>query len=344
MKNFKLISCLLLLALAATSCRDLVVKPTAGDLNMEDFEAAWKRVHDVYPFLEFKKIDWDLIYTRYRPRVEKAEGDEFYLVLGDLLAELQDGHVYYRTDGGDEVYPFYPQRHIKDRHAYSPIVVRSYFDTSLLLTKSGSAEYGITPDNIGYVFLSDFHKEYLKNEFPGIVQFLSDTRGMIIDIRQKRGGSLDNVYAVVSRFITAPLAKPKLYLLGKLVEQTPFQPLAGTFIYTNRVVVLINGSTFSAGEHTAEILKQLPQVTAVGDVTGGGGAVSSDQSIETAAEYRLPSGKVICVGSGYIERYDGQLIEWNGVPPDIYVEQTETDVLNGRDKQLEFAIDLLKQL
>ena len=140
------------------SCKDLVVTEPESNLNVEDFEAAWKRIRDVYPYLEFKKINWDSIYTVYRPRAEAAQGDEFYLVLRDFLAELKDGHVYYRTKGGGEVYPYYPQRHFKDRHAYSPFVVRKYFDRELRLTESTTVEYEILPGNIGYAFLSDFHK------------------------------------------------------------------------------------------------------------------------------------------------------------------------------------------
>jgi len=113
------------------SCKDLVVTEPESNLNVQDFEAAWKRIRDVYPYLDFKKINWDSIYTIYRPRAEAAQGDEFYLVLRDLLAELKDGHVYYRTKGGGEVYPYYPPRHFKDRHAYSPFVVRKYFDREL---------------------------------------------------------------------------------------------------------------------------------------------------------------------------------------------------------------------
>lgn len=35
------------------------------------------------------------------------------------------------------------------------------------------------------------------------------------------------------------------------------------------------------------------------------------------------------------------MLEWNGVIPDIVVEQTETDRKQNRDKQLECAIQLL---
>jgi C-terminal processing protease CtpA/Prc len=116
----------------------------------------------------------------------------------------------------------------------------------------------------------------------------------------------------------------------------PFQP-QGPFQYTSPVVVLINGSTFSAGEFTTEILKQLPQVTAVGDTTGGGSVGGGDESL-----CLLPSGKSISIGFIDIRRYDGLPWEWLGIPPDIRVVQTEADILAGRDKQLEYAIDILK--
>ena len=332
----------LVLGILSFSCEDIIIKPATSNQNIEDFEAAWNRINDVYPFFEFKNINWDSIYSRYHPRVEAASGDEFYLVLHDLLAELKDGHVYYHTDGGGEVYPFYPQRHFKDRHAYSPFVVRTYFDKELRVTESRSAEYEILPNNIGYVFLSDFQENYLTNEFPGILEYLKNTEGLIIDIRQKRGGNPQNIEAVVSRFMNSSIDWPKLYYLDEPYPLNQLQP-RGPFTYTNPVVVLINGSTFSAGELCTEMLKQLPIVTAVGDTTGGGGGVGASGSGEIVSDYKLPSGKLISTPTGYFERYDGQPIEWLGVPPDIRIEQTEMDIINGRDKQLEFAINMLKQ-
>jgi len=341
MNKLKHLFCLAL-GILTFSCETIFIKPSASNLNMEDFEAAWNRINDVYPFFEFKNINWDSIYTIYHPRVEAARGDEFYLVLHDLLAELKDGHVYYHTDGGGEVYPFYPQRHFKDRHAYSPFVVRKYFDKALFLTVSETVEYGILPDNIGYIFLAGFHDDYLKNEFPAILEYLKNTKGLIIDIRQKRGGSSKNVEAVVTRFMTESLEWPNVYCLGELIDIPLFQP-KGPFAYTNPVVVLINGSTFSAGELTTEILKQLPNVTVVGDTTGGGlGSGSSCPSEKSISAFKLPSGKLISTPTGYFEGYDGQQIEWLGVPPDIRVEQTEEDIISGRDKQLEYAINMLK--
>lgn len=330
-----------LIAAFFIACDCLFVSEPESNLNMEDFEAAWQRVKSVYPYLAFKRIDWDSIYTVYRPRAEKARGDEIYLVLRDMLAELKDGHVYYQTNGGGEVYPYYPQRHFKDRHGYNPFVVRKYFDRELRLSESRSIEYEILLGNIGYLFISDFHEDYLIKEFSGILQYLRNTKGLIIDIRQKRGGGYDNVKAVVTRFMTAALPAPDFYLLGTKVDLPAFQP-RGPFIYTNPVIVLINGSTFSAGELCTEILKQLPNVTAVGDTTGGGSAGSQDNPPDAKGEFRLPSGKTIYIGTIDLRRYDGLPWEWLGIPPDIPVVQTEEDAGQGRDKQLEFAMDFLK--
>jgi hypothetical protein len=340
MKKLKLIICVLSGILVA-GCEDLFVKPVTSNLNVEDFEAAWNRINDTYPFLDYKHINWDSIYQVYRPRSESAQGDEFYFVLHDLLAELQDGHVYYQTEGGGEIYPFYPQRYFRVRHAYSPFVVRTYFDRELILTASGREEYGILPDNIGYIFLSSFHENYLISEFPSIMDYMKNTIGLIIDIRQKVGGSFQNIEAVAGHFIDAPFDWPKFYVLGELSEIAPFQPI-GSYTYNKPVVVLINGSTFSAGEITTEVLKQLPNITAVGDTTGGGGGASANNSPETRSDFKLPSGKLISVPNSYLARYDGQPFEWAGITPDILIQQTEEDIRNGRDKQLEYAIDMLK--
>ncbi|MBA7547612.1 hypothetical protein ES705_40041 [subsurface metagenome] len=86
-------------------------------------------------------------------------------------------------------------------------------------------------------------------------------------------------------------------------------------------------------------MKQLPQVTIVGDTTGGGGVASSNGRPEHVGAYELLSGKYIYIGTGYFERYDGGVIEWNGVPPDIQIQQTGKDAEKGIDKQLEFGIN-----
>lgn len=68
-------------------------------------------------------------------------------------------------------------------------------------------------------------------------------------------------------------------------------------------------------------------------VRGGGGSNEV---------FTLPSNKRIKIPTSYLRRFNGQLIEWNGVPPDIVVPQTGEDIRRGQDKQLERAIAMLK--
>ena len=340
MKPLKLILCVVLVILVL-GCKKQVTELDISAQNMEDFEAAWNRINDVYPFFEFKKIDWDSIYSVYRPRVEAARGNEFYAILQDLLAELKDAHVYYRSLLGGTVVPYSSPRQLRDQHAFSLPLVKTYFNTALLATEKGTAEYGILPDNIGYIFLSNLENDDLADEFPIIIEYMMNTKGLIVDMRQNHGGSIENIKVVVTRFLTSTLPWPGYYFLGELYPLDPLQP-QGPFIYTNPVVLLINGIVLSAGETTSEMLKHLSNVTAVGDTTAGGGGAASNHLVKTMGHFNLPSGIMINIPTGYGLRYDGQQIEWLGVPPDIRVEQTEDDIINGRDKQLEYAIDLLK--
>jgi C-terminal processing protease CtpA/Prc len=259
-----------------------------------------------------------------------------------MLAELKDVHVYYRRAFifRNQRYPYKSPRQIKDKNAISKSVIRKHFNKRLKSSKG--VLYGITPASIGYICFKSFHNSSLIDELPDIFKYLSNTKGLIVDLRSPRGGDYNVVLAFVNYFITTSMAKPELYILEK-IDQPPFQPSESEYTYIKPVVVLINGITISAGELTTQILKQLPNVTVIGDTTCGGGGASSGHILKAVGEYKLQNGVTIMVPTGYFKCYDGTHIEWNGVSPDIRIEQTESDINNGKDKQLEYAINYLNK-
>jgi C-terminal processing protease CtpA/Prc len=113
-----------------------------------------------------------------------------------------------------------------------------------------------------------------------------------------------------------------------------------SIIYTKPVVLWINGDSMSGAELFPGLMKQLSNVTVVGDTTLGGGC--NDVADDIQGDDWLPSGKYIHIGTTYVLRYYSEPIEWNGVLPDIRVPQTKDDIDQGRDKQLEYAIGLLR--
>ena len=117
-------------------------------------------------------------------------------------------------------------------------------------------------------------------------------------------------------------------------NQLQIQP-SGYVKYYKPVVILINGASFSCAELLPDLMKQLPNVTTVGDTTGGGGG--------STKFFSLPSGKRVRIPYAYFtQSKDGKMVEWNGIIPDVVVQQTAADVANGVDRQLEQTIKLLK--
>jgi C-terminal processing protease CtpA/Prc len=332
---------LVLVCTVLAGCEGLIVSAPESNQNVADFEAAWAWIDSVYPVFDIKQIDWDSVYAEYRPRAERALGDEIYQVLHDMLSVLKDPHVYYTTNGGARFYPHVSPRLLADRNEFSSQLVRTYFDGELHVAGKDGVEYGILNGNVGYIHITHFNEDNMMDDFPLVMAFVSETGGLIIDVRSNTGGDHDKVDAVVRMFIASEMAWPLAFKADGVREEPwpPIQPDGIHHQYVNPVVVLINGASLSSGELFPEVMKQLPNVTAVGDTTAG---ASCNDRGEFRGDRRLPSGKMIHIPTWCISRYDGVPWELVGIAPDIRVVQTEEDVAQGLDRQLEYAIGLLR--
>lgn len=334
MRLIRRLSTLLLLP-ALTGCSDLIVTEPENHLNVADFESAWQIVNTVYPFFQFKHINWDSLRTVFHPQAEAAKGDEIDGVLFNMLKELKDGHVRLQTRGGASVATYHPPRADRDRNAYSPLVVRRYCDRGLRLAGNQRIEYEILAENIGYLYVATLRREEpVLTGFDEALLYLKETKGLIIDVRHNGGGSDDNSIGIVQRLITSSMDLPPSPKPDGSMQQGSLIFPRGPFQYTKPVVLLVNGVCFSSCEDFAEMMKHVPTVTVVGDTTAGGSGAP--------AFFALPSGRQINVSTKDIRRYDGLPIEWNGVPPDFLVRQTEADIRQGKDNQLEFACEFLR--
>lgn len=332
---------IILLSILFAGCTDLIVEPKESKNNVDDFEITWEAVNSIYPLLDYKGIDWDSIYTIYSLHASQAKGDEIQELIFDLLKELRDPHVTIISNGGGFIRPYTAPRLLRDKDLYSPLIVRNYFNKELKLAINNTIEYEILENNKGYIYISNFNNQWLMEDFDKVLDYVKNTKGLIIDIRQNTGGNSKNFKRVIGRFIESPLEIPANYSKGGIpFDESSILPHEG-FIYKNPIVVLINGASISAGEVFPEILKQLPNVTAIGDTTAGGGANDVDwENIQ--GEYTLFCSMTIRISTIYVLRYDSVPIEWNGVLPDIRIENTKDDINQGRDKQLEYAIQYLE--
>ena len=81
-------------------------------------------------------------------------------------------------------------------------------------------------------------------------------------------------------------------------------------------------------------MKSLPNVTVVGDVTGGGCGLPFNSE--------LPNGWSVRFSAAPITGPDGKLTEF-GVEPDVKVDMAQNDISNGHDTILDYAFEILKQ-
>jgi C-terminal processing protease CtpA/Prc len=104
---------------------------------------------------------------------------------------------------------------------------------------------------------------------------------------------------------------------------------SGAWQFTKPMLLLTGRGCFSSTESFTLALGALPNVTVVGDTTGGGTGNPMTFTLAGAWTYSLPR---------WIE-YDSDMrvIEWSGIAPDRVIPASVTDFDAGRDPVIEFA-------
>lgn len=181
------------------------------------------------------------------------------------------------------------------------------------IIKVKSVKPKIIDKNILYVHIASFDEKVIKATKEAIAQY-SDTKGIILDLRNNPGGLLNQAVGLVDMFVSE----------GTIVSQkgreqkddTSFKANANTTIVPKKpVVILVNGGSASASEIVSGALQDFKRAVVVGKKTFGKGSVQvimplgDDEGIKlTIARYYLPSGRTI---------------QNKGVIPDIEVEMGE---------------------
>lgn len=327
MKKILRLFSFLFLALSFTACVD---EDVYEDSPSGNFEALWKIMDEHYCFFQEKGVDWDSVHAVYAPHFNAGMTDDQELeVLGNMLAELKDGHVnlfasfdYSRYWGFHEDYP----------KNYSDTLARHYLGTDYRI--SNGFKYRIMDDNVGYLRVSSFEDTIGAGNLDDILLYLQPCLGIIIDLRDNGGGMLTAAEALAARFTDKEILVGYMrHKTGKghndfsdMEEQT-LKPAKG-IRWHKPVVVLTNRSVYSAANEFVKYMRHCPHVTIVGDRTGGGAGLPFSSE--------LPNGWSIRFSACPMYDTDKQSTE-NGIEPDIKVGLRTDDFLRGRDTMIETA-------
>jgi len=181
---------------------------------------------------------------------------------------------------------------------------------------------------IAYVHMKNMGSGELENF---LIEMTSETyqrEALILDLRYNTGG---NVHDDVLQFLSQRTYLQWKYRNGEYADQPNFTPA------DQPIVLLINEQSLSDAEMTAAGFKELGLGTVIGMPTYRWIIFTSGKGLVDGSFYRLPSWGVYT--------FDEQNLEKTGVEPDIRVNQTFKDLIDGNDPQLQRAIrHILTQL
>lgn len=309
-----------------TTCLCLVLALFTGCIREEEydnsprgnFEALWRIIDEQYCFLDYKQIGWDEVYHRYSGQIQDNMDDEaLFEVLGNMLAELRDGHVNlysaFNTARYWDWYLDYPRN-------FDEAIVENYLGRDYRI--GGGAKYTILEDNIGYVYYGDFSAAIGDGNLDEMLSYLAICNGLIVDVRQNGGGNLTTAQKLASRFTDERVLTG--YILHKTgpghsdfsdPEPVYTDPSDGVRWQKN-VVVLTNRHSYSATNDFVNSMRCFPRVTLMGDKTGGGSGLPFSSE--------LPNGWGVRFSASPHLSAEMEQIEF-GIDPDIKVDMDETD-------------------
>lgn len=311
----------------------------------QNFEHLWKTVDEKYSFFEAKNINWDSVYRVYSGKVNLFEGNsiDFFNLMADMLFVLEDGHVNLSA-GFDlsrnwEWYLDYPQ------NFNFTVLERNYLVQDYQI--SGPLHSAII-DSVGYLYYGSFSSEITESLIDYVMLKFTEkvnkqeiaVKGIIIDVRDNGGGFVSGADLLAGRFADEKrLVSRRVYKTGPghgdfSEPHDEFIEVKGGKRYEGKVVVLTNRSCYSATNFFVNAMKQIPNVTIIGDKTGGGGGLPINDELPIGWRYRFST----------TQSFDptGYNIEF-GIDPDIDVDMDPDDEKNGVDTILETALTYIKE-
>lgn len=319
-----------------TSC---ITEEVAQDTPLGNFDTCWKIFDEHYCFFDLKAqesgLDWQEIRQRYRPQIADGMTNmQLFEVLGNMLRELRDGHV--NLYAAHDVVRYgawfddYPDNYYED-------VVQHYLGRAEDYKRSGTLDYRVLDDNVGYVRCETFASQFGTGNLEQVMEALADCNGLIVDVRHNGGGMLTAAQRLASLFFNEPMTLG--YICHKTgaghndfsqpepITEKPFKGLR----WQKKVVVLANRHTYSAANSFVMFLKGLPNVTILGDRTGGGAGLPFSSE--------LPNGWLVRFSA--CPMYDRHMMPTEqGIEPDVRVDMTDAD----RNSQVDTLIERARRL
>jgi hypothetical protein len=318
------------------SCTKVFLGDDIKSTPRENFNYLWNTLDRKYSFFEYKNVDWNQVYQEYYPLVTDETSDtELFNILFSMLSELKDAHINltssFNVSRYDAVFRKAPENY--DSRLVSQYYLRSdYTQTGPLLHQT------VASGEIGYVRYSSFESSVSKGNIDYVINKYRNLKGLIVDVRNNGGGVVSNVFVLCNA-----LADQRRHVYTSYVKngsghedfsapnKVYAQPDSKT-PYSKPVCILTNRNSYSATSFFVLAMKAFPNITVVGDTTGGGLGAPTGGELPNGWSYRFSCSRTLCP--------DGINYE-NGIPPDSVKYMGSSDATKGLDTIIETAISII---
>lgn len=343
MKNASYLLLLLLIVPLFSSCEKLILGEPEVNSQTNNFQIFWTDFDQHYGLFGVRGWNWDSIYQVYKPLVTDATPDStLWRYFSEMIDYLDDSHTLIYDPKNDEFFVSGDERAAQAEKEFSlDLVTTEFVDDFQFMKGADEFGYGIMRGrNIGYIYIGDMD-EGDPSDIDIIVEALSETDAIIFDIRFNGGGTdgfsarLAGAFADKEELIYTVQTKsgPGPNEFDEIREYYT-EPI-GDVQYLKPVILLTDAYTVSAAEIFLFHMNAFDQVTQVGDTTAGD---FSDGSILRF----LPNGWIYRYSIQKFLLPDGSSLDGLGHVPDIYVQNSEQDILEGNDFVIVEALNFLR--
>lgn len=321
--------------IAFTSCEKILMEKELSADAVNNFNVLSNVIKEKYSYLSLKNINWDSIVSANKSRIKNGMNpiDEFQ-VYSDMLYQLKDGHV--------NLYSGFDRSRNWEWYLDSPpnfnwnVIERNYLGENYFI--SGGLKHTILEeDKYGYVYYGSFSSGMSYIEFVKSYFKASDVKGIIIDVRNNGGGYLSYATDFANAFTDQERVGYLEYIKSGINKDDFFTPIEHLIKpegekWDKPIVIITNRKCFSSTSFFVTMMKELPNVTVLGDDTGGGAGLPVD--------YTLPNGWYLRFSTTRATDKDKVDFEL-GVKADEYLDLDETILLNGKDNIIERAKEII---
>jgi len=187
-------------------CEKMFLEPDPLNTPEQNFQIFWNDFDRYYAQFYIRHIDWDSVYTMYRPQISSSTTEQqLFSVISNIVRGINDMHIDLHTPFGDVYWKSmapssYPSIRLINACKYIQCGSSQNSIIEYRTCKNSSIGYMIIPTFSGGTDgLSLTDERYLVID--EILSKWKDMKGIIIDLRGNPGGNSNNAKTVAGRFV-----------------------------------------------------------------------------------------------------------------------------------------------